>query len=308
MKGNQIDDLFRKKLAHQKLNPPPAAWSSLEQHLPTRKKKGAYFLISIAASLLLIFTAGWLFICRNADVISPQTQAQVEELETDDAPAKVKKNITLEKSGEEKQGVSRAIQKKIAKSAVADLVAGNKADLVAKNKADLVAGNKADLVAGNKADLVAGNKTDLVAGNKAGLVAGNKAGLVAGSKADPVAKNKKDTPKFTGQKTKDKVPVAQSPIRLSIAAIQPIATNQRQASLMSTKRANFDIVMPMDISAYYATQNEDFKLARRKKKFRVIITDLSKLSFSELRKAKNNFVEYGLKYGKRPDENSDGED
>ena len=292
MKGNQIDDLFRQKLANQKLNPPPAAWSSLEQHLPTRKKKGVYFLMSIAGSLLLIFTAGWLFICRNADVISPQTQAQVEELETDDEPAKAKKNITLEKSGEEEQGVPRAIQKQIAKSAVVDLMAKNKADLMARNKADLVAKNKADLMARNKADLVAKNKADLMARNK---------------------RNKKDTPKFTEQKTKDKVPVAQSPIRLSIAAIQPIATNQRQASLMSAKRANFDIVMPMDISAYYATQNEDFKLARRKKKFRVIISiarevDLNKLSFSELRKAKNNFVEYDLKYGKRPDENSGGED
>ena len=136
---------------------------------------------------------------------------------------------------------------------------------------------------------------------------------MSGNKADLVSGNKKDTPKFTKQKTKDKVPVAQSLIRLSIAAIQPIATNQRHASLMSANRANFDTVMPMDISAYYATQNEDFKLARRKKKFRVIINiaravNLNKLSFSELRKAKNNFVEYRLKYGKKSDKNSSGEE
>ena len=300
MKGNQIDDLFRQKLAHQKLNPPPAAWSTLEQQLPTRKKKRIYLLMSIAASLLVIFTAGWLFIGRNADVISPQTQAQVEELETDDALAKEKKNITLEKSGEEKQGMPRATQKQIPKPTVADLVASNKADLVSKNKVDLVSKNKADLVSKNKADLVSKNKADLVSKNK----------------VDLVARNKKDTPKFTEQKTKDKVPVAQSPIRLSIAAIQPIASNQHQASLMSANRANFDMVMPMDLSAYYATQNKDFKLARRKKKFSVINSiisiarevDLNKLSFSELRKAKNNFVEDGLKYGNRPDNNSGGKE
>lgn len=244
MKGNQIDDLFRQKLAHQKLNPPPAAWSTLEQHLPTRKKKVGYLLMGIAASLLLIFTAGWLLTGQNADIIAPQTQAQVEESKTVGAFLKAEKTVTVEKSGEAKQ-------KQMAKPAL----------------------------------------------------------------ASPVARNKKDTPKFTGQKTKDKFPVAQSPIRPSIAGIQPIATNQRQASLMSAN-LNFDMVMPMDLSAYYATQNEDFKLARRKKKFRVINSiisiagevDLSKLSFSELRKAKNNFVEDGLKYGNRPDDNSSGEE
>ena len=200
----------------------------------------------------MIFTAGWLLTGHSTAVITPQTQAQVEESKTSGTLLKAEKNITVKKPDEEKQEVPRAIQKQMAKPAV----------------------------------------------------------------ADPPARNKKDTPKFTGQKIKDKVPVAQSPIRPSIADIKPIATNQRQASLMSANPAHFDMLMPMDISAYYATQNEDFKLARRKKKFRVInsiisiagAVDLSKLSFSELRKAKNHFVEEGLKYGHRPDDNSSGEE
>ena len=59
MKGNEIDDLFRQKLSHQKLAPPPGAWEAVEQNLPKKKNKVIYYWLSAAASIALIFTIGW---------------------------------------------------------------------------------------------------------------------------------------------------------------------------------------------------------------------------------------------------------
>lgn len=254
MKGKQIDDLFRQKLGHQKLNPPPAAWSAIEQNLPAKKKKGAYFWMSIAAGLLVIFTAGWLLTGQgqNPDAISPQIQAKVEEPKTEDAPVKAEEPVKVGETQKDNQEVPQAIQKQIAEPAITELV----------------------------------------------------------------AKTENNAPKLIDQTTDADIKMEQSSLRASIANIQPIATNQRHVSLMSASEFNFDMVMPVDVSAYYITQNEDLKLTSKKKKFRVINgiisiakeVNSSKLSFSELRNAKNNFVEDDLKYGGKSDDNSSGED
>ncbi|KYG76637.1 hypothetical protein [Roseivirga echinicomitans] len=61
MKGNPIDDLFREKLGSHKIAPPANAWSQIEGNL-AKKKKGAFFSLSIAASIVIILTAGALYI------------------------------------------------------------------------------------------------------------------------------------------------------------------------------------------------------------------------------------------------------
>ena len=66
MKGNQIDDLFREKLGNHKITPPANAWSQIDGNLG-KKKKGAYFWLSIAASLLIVLTAGGLYLNQSTE-------------------------------------------------------------------------------------------------------------------------------------------------------------------------------------------------------------------------------------------------
>ncbi|GEM_PF-745805 len=68
MKDNKIDDLFRKGLASHKISAPSNAWDKIESQLPKQSKKGIYFWISIAASLALVFTFGWIMLSNaNSD-------------------------------------------------------------------------------------------------------------------------------------------------------------------------------------------------------------------------------------------------
>lgn len=60
MKGNRIDELFRNKLDHHRSEAPIGAWDKIEAGLPQKKKKGAYFWLSIAASVCLIAVTTWL--------------------------------------------------------------------------------------------------------------------------------------------------------------------------------------------------------------------------------------------------------
>lgn len=60
MKGNRIDELFRNGLESHKSEVPAGAWSKIEESLPQKSKKGVYFWLSIAASMILLATLGWL--------------------------------------------------------------------------------------------------------------------------------------------------------------------------------------------------------------------------------------------------------
>lgn len=60
MKGNRIDELFRNGLESHKAVAPASAWGKLDAALPQKSKKGAYFWLSIAASIVLLATIGWL--------------------------------------------------------------------------------------------------------------------------------------------------------------------------------------------------------------------------------------------------------
>lgn len=65
MKGNKIDDLFRTGLESHKTPPPSTAWDKIESQLPKESKKGIYFWFSLAASIILIFTFGWIMIQKD---------------------------------------------------------------------------------------------------------------------------------------------------------------------------------------------------------------------------------------------------
>lgn len=67
MKGNKIDELFQKGLTSHKISAPSTAWDKIETQLPKQSKKGVYFWLSIAASIMLIFTFSWLIVSNTQD-------------------------------------------------------------------------------------------------------------------------------------------------------------------------------------------------------------------------------------------------
>lgn len=89
MKGNNIDDLFRNGLGSHKITPPSAAWSKIESQLPKKSKKGVYFWLSIAASIILIFTFGWIILSGSQDSqsVDQTLQAKQDTPLVDDSPA-----------------------------------------------------------------------------------------------------------------------------------------------------------------------------------------------------------------------------
>ncbi len=78
MKDNRLDDLFRNGLESYKITPPQNAWAQIEEGLPKNKKKGAYFWFSIAASIMLLATIGWLAF-SNSDISQNAAQEVLSE-------------------------------------------------------------------------------------------------------------------------------------------------------------------------------------------------------------------------------------
>ncbi len=86
MKGNNIDELFQKGLSSNKISAPSTAWDKIETQLPTKSKKGIYFWVSIAASILLIFAFGWIMINKSdSEVSTRNTLSQNTEVK-EEAP------------------------------------------------------------------------------------------------------------------------------------------------------------------------------------------------------------------------------
>lgn len=85
MKGNELDELFRQKLAQSKLTPPSSAWEKVNGNLHAEKKhKGVIFWMKIAASILVIFVLSWVLLLNNttpAESITPQTAAVTPKVE-----------------------------------------------------------------------------------------------------------------------------------------------------------------------------------------------------------------------------------
>ncbi len=95
MTKHKIDDLFNEKLAGSEFAPSPVAWSKLESQLAQKKKKGIIFWMSMAASVALLLTFGWLVFGSEEEInqvkviaennneptinIAPSDTVQIEE-------------------------------------------------------------------------------------------------------------------------------------------------------------------------------------------------------------------------------------
>lgn len=91
MKGNKIDDLFKDGLGSHKISAPSAAWDKIEAQLPNQSKKGIYFWISIAASIILVFTFGWMMMDKSGSetILNPNLTADNTQIEKpQDTPVK----------------------------------------------------------------------------------------------------------------------------------------------------------------------------------------------------------------------------
>lgn len=251
MKDNKIDDLFRQKLSHQKLTPPPTAWAAIEQNLPGKKKRGVYFWISVAASLLLICTLGWVMLSGNESTSTPgQTLASTEK-----QPELIKDNQqsieTLEAEADANPIDAEIIKTDIPEPAPAKLMAS--AD---KNNNTTIITRRVDQVNNAVTDL---NETI------------HKRELII---------------------------------------INPIKLEDHLSINSMARKPNFDMIIPLQLTDYYIPYSEDLRPIPKKKKFRVLNgiisiakeVNSSKLSLSELRNAKNNFVNDDLKYGSKAEE------
>lgn len=85
MKGDQLDDLFREKLRQHKITPPASAWEKIEGTLE-KKKKVPFFWLSTAASIIVILTAGALYINQanksGSDIEQLQANKEVSKKES----------------------------------------------------------------------------------------------------------------------------------------------------------------------------------------------------------------------------------
>ena len=253
MKGNQIDDLFRQKLSHQKLNPPPAAWSAIEQNLPGKKKKGAYFWMSIAASILVIFTLGWLLLDKGQDSLVTEQDALAKTKSK--TPVEFKTPAEAEKPAQtlvtEEKTTPEVLQESVEEPAVQKLVAKVQDNI--------------------------------------------------------------DALKETLSPTD--VTIEELVLRQPVNEVALIIIDKRMAPGIMRTELKDHMMMPLELSAYYIPYTEDLELSPKKKKFRVLNgiisiakeVNSSKLSFSELRNAKNNWVVDDLKYGSK-EVDSDTED
>jgi hypothetical protein len=78
MQDNEFDDLFRSKLDGFEMEPSANVWQGVNDELQSRKRKGVLLpLLSIAASIIVLVTAGILFIPQKGGVIIKHTASTV---------------------------------------------------------------------------------------------------------------------------------------------------------------------------------------------------------------------------------------
>jgi len=71
MKTNKLDNSIKEKLQDRTINPSASAWERLSVQLdeqPKQKKKGWFFYVGAAASILLLISVGFLFLNKNEDL------------------------------------------------------------------------------------------------------------------------------------------------------------------------------------------------------------------------------------------------
>ena len=116
MKDHKIDNLFKAGLSENKLTPPPAAWAKIEAELPSKNKKGAWFFLSIAASLILILSLGWVLTSKKASESSFNSNEQAK-VEVEEASPKVDEPApSTQPEKEEAQEIIQTIQSRVEQS------------------------------------------------------------------------------------------------------------------------------------------------------------------------------------------------
>src|SRR5436305_14821071 len=68
MQDKQFDDLFRSKLGDFEVQPQAGVWQNIDAELGGKRKKSIFQILSIAASVLILLTAGILFIPKKGVV------------------------------------------------------------------------------------------------------------------------------------------------------------------------------------------------------------------------------------------------
>lgn len=68
MQDKEFDDLFRSKLDNFEVEPSAQVWQNIDAELGGRKRKSIFPILSIAASVLILLTAGILFIPKKGVV------------------------------------------------------------------------------------------------------------------------------------------------------------------------------------------------------------------------------------------------
>jgi len=102
MQDKEFDDLFNSKLGNFEVQPSAQVWQNIDAELRGKKKKSAFTMLSIAASVLILLTAGILFIPKkgvvkhnkqdtntvakvNPSVVKPENTRPVKSSETQQA-------------------------------------------------------------------------------------------------------------------------------------------------------------------------------------------------------------------------------
>ena len=68
MQDKEFDDMFHSKLGNFEVQPSAQVWQNIDAELAGKKKKGIFPILSIAASVLILLTAGILFIPKKGVV------------------------------------------------------------------------------------------------------------------------------------------------------------------------------------------------------------------------------------------------
>ncbi|HTK17928.1 MAG TPA: hypothetical protein VL442_00360, partial [Mucilaginibacter sp.] len=68
MQDKEFDDLFRSKLGDFEVQPSAQVWQHIDAEIAGKRKKGIFPVLSIAASVLILLTAGILFIPKKGAV------------------------------------------------------------------------------------------------------------------------------------------------------------------------------------------------------------------------------------------------
>jgi hypothetical protein len=88
MQDNEFDDLFRSKLDNFEIEPSAQVWQNIDAELDGKHRKRSIFpMLSIAASIIVLITAGILFIPKKENI-------RPDHYEKSSVVAKVKSPVT----------------------------------------------------------------------------------------------------------------------------------------------------------------------------------------------------------------------